>query len=349
MTVRSLASSACGALSRLSTAESLELPSSRMAPAPAKLPPRASRAQHPCAEAVELGFAHAVVTAKRHVRRVGSRRRRHRPQHARRRPAHQHVVHRKRQPGLGLAAAATPQQGGRLQRAIKVGRVHLRARQRGAPPQLRRRLAAALPRRLQRAERGAVLQPDRRERCVERRGVGHAAAPLPRRRQPQRPPRRRVRRRPLPAAVHRRHPVATAAAHLERAALEQRALQPRRAPFLQRQRLQEEHAAQRSARRSGRSHGGACRARRLQVGRARDDDAPTHDVVGHQRVQRAGHGRTEESRAARGGRQPMLQQRVGRLGPQEGATAEAEHCHTAHHTRRAALARRRDVMSGTAH
>eukprot|EP00964_Phaeocystis_antarctica_P094152 scaffold60904_cov70-Phaeocystis_antarctica.AAC.1 len=66
-------------------------------------------------------------------------------------------------------------------------------------------------------ECGTVLQPGGRERRVERRGVGHAAAPLPRRRQPQRPPRRRVRRRPLPAAVHRRRRLATAAAHLERA------------------------------------------------------------------------------------------------------------------------------------
>eukprot|EP00964_Phaeocystis_antarctica_P019452 scaffold10733_cov72-Phaeocystis_antarctica.AAC.1 len=267
------------------------------------------RAQYPCAEAVELRLAHIVAAAERHVCRVGARRHRHRPQHARRRPAHQHAVHRKRQPSLGLAAAATPQQSGRLQRAVEVGRVHLRARQRGTPPpqQPRRRLAAALPRCLQRAERGAVLQPGRRERRVERRGVGHVAAPLPRRRQAKRPPRRRVRRHPLPAAVHRRRPVASAAAHLERAALEQRALHPRHPPSLQRQRLQEEHSTQRRARRSGRSHGGACRARRLQVGRARDDDAPTHDVVGHQRVQRAGHGRTEEGFAARGGRQPTLQ------------------------------------------
>eukprot|EP00964_Phaeocystis_antarctica_P013556 scaffold7437_cov66-Phaeocystis_antarctica.AAC.1 len=39
---RSLASSACGALSRRNTAGSLELPSSRIAPAPAELPPRDS-------------------------------------------------------------------------------------------------------------------------------------------------------------------------------------------------------------------------------------------------------------------------------------------------------------------
>eukprot|EP00964_Phaeocystis_antarctica_P041239 scaffold23584_cov75-Phaeocystis_antarctica.AAC.2 len=207
---------------------------------------RLCRLQNTADEPVELRLTH-VVAAKRHVRRVGARRRRHRPQHARRRPTHQHAVHRKRQPGLGLAAA-TPQQGGRLQRAVEVGRVHLRARQRDAPPQPRRRLIAALPGRLQRVVRRAVLQPGRRERRVERRSVGHVAAPLPRRRQPERPPRRRVRRRPLPTAVHRRHRLATAAAHLERAALEQRALHPRRAPFLQRQRLQEEHAAQRRAR-----------------------------------------------------------------------------------------------------
>eukprot|EP00964_Phaeocystis_antarctica_P064605 scaffold38879_cov74-Phaeocystis_antarctica.AAC.2 len=171
------------------------------------------------------------------------------------------------------------------------------------------------------------------ERSVKRRCVGHVAAPLPRRRQPQQPPRRCARRRPLPAAVHRHRRLARTAAHLERAALEQRALHPRRAPILQRQRLQEEHATQRRARRRGRGHGGACRARRLQIGRARDYDAPTHDVVGHQRVQRAGHGRTEEGRAARGGRQPTLQQRMDWIGPQEGASAEAEH-HTASHGRR---------------
>eukprot|EP00964_Phaeocystis_antarctica_P045967 scaffold26506_cov54-Phaeocystis_antarctica.AAC.1 len=138
----------------------------------------------------------------------------------------------------------------------------------------------------------------------------------------------------MPAAVHRHHPVASAAAHLERAALEQRALHPRRAPRLQRQRLQEEHAAQRSARRSGRGYGGACCARRLQIGRVRDDDAPKHDMVGHHRVQRAGHGRTEQGQAARGGRQSTLQQRMDRLGPQEGATAEVERRTVAHGQRR---------------
>eukprot|EP00964_Phaeocystis_antarctica_P041238 scaffold23584_cov75-Phaeocystis_antarctica.AAC.1 len=71
-------------------------------------------------------------------------------------------------------------------------------------------------------------------------------------------------------------------------------------------------------------------------------------MVGHQRVQRASHGRTEEGGAARGSRQPTLQQRVDRFGPQEGAAAEAEHYLAAHHARRAALARRRDVMSGIA-
>eukprot|EP00964_Phaeocystis_antarctica_P053039 scaffold31081_cov64-Phaeocystis_antarctica.AAC.2 len=145
---------------------------------------RLCRLQNTADKPVELRLAHAVAAAKRHVRRVGARRRRHRPQHARRRPAHQHAVDRKRQPGLGLAAAATPQQKGRLQRAVEVSRVHLRARQRGAPPQPqpRRRLAATLPRRLQRAESGTVLQPGCREHRVERRGVGHVAAPLPRRR-----------------------------------------------------------------------------------------------------------------------------------------------------------------------
>eukprot|EP00964_Phaeocystis_antarctica_P040597 scaffold23206_cov82-Phaeocystis_antarctica.AAC.2 len=248
--------------------------------------------------------------------------------------------------GPRISTPSTANGSLQLNRAVEVGRVHLRARQRGAPPQPRRRLATALPRHLQHAERGAVLQPGGRERSVERRGVGHVAAPLPRRRQPERPPRRRIRIRPLPAAVHHCRRLATAAAHLERAAIEQRALHPRRAPRLQRQRLQEEHATQRRARRRGRGHAGACRARRLQVGRARDDDAPTHNVVGHQRVQRAGHGRTEEGRAARGGRQPMLQQRVDRIDPQEGAPAEAEHCRAAHYARRSALARRRKVMSG---
>eukprot|EP00964_Phaeocystis_antarctica_P163437 scaffold139603_cov139-Phaeocystis_antarctica.AAC.2 len=42
MTGRSFASSACGALSRRNMTGSLELPSSRIAPAPAELPPRAS-------------------------------------------------------------------------------------------------------------------------------------------------------------------------------------------------------------------------------------------------------------------------------------------------------------------
>eukprot|EP00964_Phaeocystis_antarctica_P003618 scaffold1950_cov72-Phaeocystis_antarctica.AAC.5 len=300
---------------------------------------RLCRLKNTADEPVEMRLAHAVAAAERHVCRVGARRRRHRPQHARRRSAHQHSVHRKRQPALGVAIAATPQKSGRLQRAVEVSRVHLCARQRGTPPQTRRRLAAGLPRRLQRAERGAVLQPSCRERSVERRCVGHVAAPLPRRREPQWPPRRRIRRRPLPAAVHRRRRLSTAAAHLERAALKQRALHPRRAPRLQRQRLQEEHSTQRRAHRRGRSHGGACRARRLQVGRAREDDAPTHDVVGHQRVQRAGHGRTEEGRAARGSRQPTQQQRMGRIGPQERASAKAER-HTASHARRRRAARR---------
>ena len=52
------------------------------------------------------------------------------------------------------------------------------------------------------------------------------------------------------------------------------------------------------------------------------------------RVQRAGHGRTEEGRAARGSRQPTLQQRVGRFGPQEGAPAKAERRTAAHGRRR---------------
>eukprot|EP00964_Phaeocystis_antarctica_P029840 scaffold16824_cov81-Phaeocystis_antarctica.AAC.2 len=352
MTGRLFASSACGALSRRNTAGSLELPSSNIAPPPAELPPgalrhavlgsslRRDRLENAEDEAIEVRVLRAVAASKRHVRRTGTRCRRHRPQHAHRRPAHQHAVNRKWQAKFLSIHRPASKQGSRLQRAVEVGRVHLHARQRGAPPQPqpRRRLAATLPRRLQCAERGAVLQPGRRERSVEPRGVGRAAAPLPRRRQSQWPPRRRVRRRPLPTAVHRRHRLAIAAAHLERATLEQRALHPRRAPRLQRQRLQEEHSTQRSAHRRGRSHGGACRARRLQVGRAREDDAPTHDVIGHQRVQRAGHGRMEEGRAAQGSRQPTLQQRVDRIDPQEGAPAKAKR-HTAARIRRRAARR----------
>eukprot|EP00964_Phaeocystis_antarctica_P028071 scaffold15817_cov70-Phaeocystis_antarctica.AAC.7 len=252
-------------------------------------------AQHPRAEPVELRHTHAAVTTKCHVRRNGARCRRHCPQHARRRPAHQHAVHRERHPGLGLAVSATPQQSGGGKRTVDVGRVNLRACQRDAPPQPQphRRLAAALPRRLQREPSRTQLHTDRGERRVERRGVGHVAAPLPRRQQPEWPPSCRARRRPLPAAVHRRRRLATAAAHLKRAALEQRALHPRRATRLQRQRLQEEHAAQRRARRRGRNHGEACRSRRLKVSRTREDDAPAHDVVGHKRMQRASHGRTK--------------------------------------------------------
>eukprot|EP00964_Phaeocystis_antarctica_P064648 scaffold38911_cov107-Phaeocystis_antarctica.AAC.1 len=58
MTGRSFASSACGALSRRNTVESLELPSSIIAPAPAELPPRDS------CHAVRYMCRRAVVAAE---------------------------------------------------------------------------------------------------------------------------------------------------------------------------------------------------------------------------------------------------------------------------------------------
>eukprot|EP00964_Phaeocystis_antarctica_P107067 scaffold71841_cov76-Phaeocystis_antarctica.AAC.1 len=209
-------------------------------------------------------------------------------------------------PRISTLSTANGRRSGRLQRVVEVSRVNLRARQRGAPPQPCRRLAATLPSRLQQAERGAVFNPHSRERSVKRRGVGHVAAPLSHRRQVQWPPRRRVRSRPMSAAVHRRHCLARAATHLKRAALKQRTLHPSRATLLQHQRLQEEHAAQRRACRRGGGRGRACPARRLQVASTRENNAPTHDVVGHERVQRPGHRRTEEGGAARGCRWSTL-------------------------------------------
>eukprot|EP00964_Phaeocystis_antarctica_P031286 scaffold17710_cov92-Phaeocystis_antarctica.AAC.3 len=143
----------------------------------------------------------------------------------------------------------------------------------------------------------------------------------------------------MPAAVHRRHCLARAAAHLKRAALKQRTLHPSRATLLQHQRLQEEHAAQRRARRRGGGRGRACRASRLQIASARENNAPTHDVVGHERVQRPGHRRTEEGGAARGSWKLTLNQRVGGISPCEGAPTKAGR-------RAAAHARRHDIVSG---
>eukprot|EP00964_Phaeocystis_antarctica_P067500 scaffold40864_cov59-Phaeocystis_antarctica.AAC.2 len=101
--------------------------------------------------------------------------------------------------GPRISTPSTANGKRQLNRAVEVGWVHLRVCQRGAPPQPSRRLAVALPNRLQRTECGAELHPIRKYRSVERRGVGYAAAPLPRRRQPQRPPRLRIRCRPLPS------------------------------------------------------------------------------------------------------------------------------------------------------
>eukprot|EP00964_Phaeocystis_antarctica_P008642 scaffold4673_cov63-Phaeocystis_antarctica.AAC.2 len=328
MTGRSFASSACGALSRRNTAESFKLPSSRIDPAPAELPPGAS------CHAVWYMCRRAVVAAELSTRvRNPSICALPIPSSL---PSDTSAASA---PDAGATAHSTPAAGPRISTpSIANGKRSsdppigppLRSRAVNCSAPSRSAGCTCVPASEARRRKRAVASLPSSHAASKRRGVGHVAAPLPRRRQPERPPRRRVRRRPLPAAVHRRHCLATAAAHLERAALKQRALHPRRAPLLQHQRLQEEHATQRRARCRGRSHDGACRARRLDVSRTRDDDAPTHDMVGHQRVQRAGHGRTEEGRAARGSQQSMLQQRVGRLGPQEGATAEAERRAAAH-------------------
>ena len=190
--------------------------------------------------------------------------------------------------------------------------MHLRALLRRARPQPRQRIGRATPRVLERAVAGAVLKARRVEPVVQSADVRRARA------------RAATHRRVLDAlpavvggerarAVHRRvhqRVVVLAAAHLE-PTIAHRALDEQ-AGRLDGERLQEEHAAQRSCARRRSA------ARQLEVADAGEDDAALHDVVGDEGVERARGGRAEEGGAVGGG-QAALHEGVRRLTPREGA------------------------------
>eukprot|EP00964_Phaeocystis_antarctica_P112133 scaffold76342_cov71-Phaeocystis_antarctica.AAC.2 len=162
MTGRSLASSACGSLSSRSTAESLKLPSSRIAPAPTELQPGALR---------HAQQSSAPVCESRRAAPCLRRRRRRAPRPPRRRPTP--TPPPKARPPPARASARRPPQtaegspGRRLQPSWSKSAAELRRR--GRP--------------------GALACPPARHAAAA------AAAPSPRRHPPMPPPKRGTRGR----------------------------------------------------------------------------------------------------------------------------------------------------------
>mmetsp|Transcript_23075 Transcript_23075/g.75349 ORF Transcript_23075/g.75349 Transcript_23075/m.75349 type:complete len:356 (-) Transcript_23075:448-1515(-) len=230
-----------------------------------------------------------------HALRIRGSARRDRPQTAPRHPERR-LANREGQPRL--AAGRLGQQSRQLERAVQVGRVHLRAAQAAPPPQPRRRAtvrAAARPRRGERAEAAAVLKADPLKRRVQ----------LPRLRRPRAErTRRRQRRRRRAAGLGacpgqaarkvcraRRALLLPVASHLETLRRRvHRHLDPQTARLAERQRLHEEGAPQADRRvgaELGRPRRRARRARRashLEEASRREEHPPENDVVGDERA-----------------------------------------------------------------